>query len=487
MRVSDLLADDSLRLTLATPSSGDILDSPVKSVVSTESLSPTGFLEPDTLLLTTGQSMRFENEQIWLAYVERLKDARVSALAFSIGIVHPELPRNLGKAATSVGLPVLVVPPEVSALQLQQSINRSLSAERYWLSRRAWSVATHCMSVATRQGGIDELLGKISEFGKVDVAIYDDSGHYFAGPFRPSDELESSAEEDVDVLGLPLDEEFEWKLVAPKGSSDDTAVLLGPAATVISMTLARQFESPTGEFGDLLDRFALDLLSDAPDATSSVREGLKALGLDPRRPIGMMRAEGSSKVRRNLLAHRLQRLLTRDHRVSLIPYRNSSVLLYQPTNPSNDSDTAELDSNVCEDSVSSNAGDGLLIWRTLRSVDEVMLAYRQVLSATVAPGLSRASQPDTLDVASLIPPHMRKALATTVLDRIAMTRDGERHLATLRALLTTESLAQAATMLNVHRNTLRKDIARLEQAAGASLNTPSDLAPFAVALQILDM
>ena len=92
MRVVDLLLEHSLQLWFQTPSAEERLAREVSGCSPTELMDPTPYLDPHALLLTSGIAMNFSEPRTWDAFVERLAEVPVSAIAFATGMAHRVLP-----------------------------------------------------------------------------------------------------------------------------------------------------------------------------------------------------------------------------------------------------------------------------------------------------------------------------------------------------------------------------------------------------------
>lgn len=85
MRVSDLVDDPDLKITLRVPGSPGRLARPIVWCAPTEHMDPTPFLSVNALVLTNGMGLNVKDYRIWDAYVERLMEVPVSGLVFGLG------------------------------------------------------------------------------------------------------------------------------------------------------------------------------------------------------------------------------------------------------------------------------------------------------------------------------------------------------------------------------------------------------------------
>lgn len=482
MLVADLITDPELHLELATPSPTQDLNRPVRAAVVTESMAPTPYLEPDTLLLTTGIGMNFENARIWEAYVERLVDGQVSAVAFAIGQPHPQVPRGLTTAAHAAGLPVLAVPTDVPFLQLQHSVNQSIASERYWVSRQAWDLATHCTRAAGRNASVDELVDLIEDRSKAQVAVLDDAGHRFSGSSGASGDGGQRIS-----IPLPISGEATWELCVEEEEYRDMRTLLTPAAATLSMALSRQFENPAPTGSATIDGIIAD---PTRQGLTQLASDLADQGITSFQHAQVLRISSRSPVRRNLLAHRICSAMGNTHRTITLPVSDALFVLVSPhtastggNSPSTTDTEAGLD-RFLTGAVNEPAGDGVLSSAPVITVSGFVLELRRLLSRTLPPGVWSVGIPDITDIADLLPASLHEALAVSVLEPVLASSDRDRMLSTLSALLSTTTTTAAAEVAGVHRNTFISDRHRLERRLAMDLTDTGNRTVCVIALEL---
>ena len=176
MRVSDLLAEDSLQLRLHTPSTAKRLATSISYTAPAEFLDPTPFLGANCLLITHGIGFNFFDQRTWDAYVERLAGVPVCAIAFVTGVAHRLIPKPLVEAAKAHGIPLLEVPSVVPALQLQRFVTSVLEAERFALTRQSWELADFCAKAARSGGSLRAVLAEVAAAAEGQCAVFDTTG-----------------------------------------------------------------------------------------------------------------------------------------------------------------------------------------------------------------------------------------------------------------------------------------------------------------------
>ncbi|WP_312981462.1 PucR family transcriptional regulator [Corynebacterium sp.] len=478
MLIADLIADPSLHLELATPSWDEELHRPVRAVATAEQMDPTAYLEPDTLLLTTGMAMNFEDGRIWEAYVERLVGAHVPAVAFGIGQPHRRVPAGLLAAARSVGLPVLTVSADMPFLHLQHSVNQAIAGEKYWLSRQAWDIATVCTGSASRNESFDQLVQLIEMKAGTSLTVFDETGFPLAGS------LARGPGEGGNKLSIPLSisGETTWTLVVPDEPGRDMRVLLTPAAAILGMALTREVEDQGAAVATrTAEMIALPDSGLVPFVLSELLEA----GVDPARGIRGARIASRSGVRRSVLARRVASVLSPEDRSVLPVTVGSFLLIVMPDDGHSPQRCLPDVLNTLV--VDREAGDSVLVGPVCSTPEELVLSLRMQVGREVDPGVTVQDGPGLEDIVGLLPEVFRTPLISAVLGPLLETSDQRRSVATLEALLRSETQRGAAEALGVHRNTLLASRRRVERKLGQDLADPENRALCVMALRLLEM
>lgn len=473
MHVSDLITDSALGLELATPSTAESLTRRVRAVVATESLFPSTYLEPDTLVLTTGMSPELRDAATWHTYVKHLVDGDVAALAFGLGPSHPKVPQGLCTAARALDLPILVVPVDVPFLRLQQAVSRTIADERFRNTRRAWDIAGLCTARAAFDDNPSALLELIRAETNICLSVVDDAGAVFIA--APPDVAQDEGPHHIE-FPVALGEEAVWSLQARVSLPADARILLSPATTVVAMVLARQLSThPTAA-----TRRLSDILSNPATETKDLRAELIAEGLGGAPTIQAMRIASRTVLRQNLLARRVASKLGDAYRTLLVTVDERTILLIAPVDCS-----AQLPTDrSLRETVSAQAGDGILIAEPAQSVAQLALSVALTVRAPSPRGVDYSGAPRLDDIVQLIPETLRSALVDGVLGPLLRTRDSQKLLDALTALLATSSVSGAAVMLEVHRNTAQSLRARIEEVLAVNLDEGSERTALGVALAI---
>lgn len=487
MRVTDLMSDRLLRLELATPSSPAQLNARITTAVMTESIDPAAYLSPGTLVMTTGMALNFADVRIWNGYVERLRAAGVAALAFGLGAAHACVPAGLVSAARELGLPVLAVPRETPFLRLQATLHRALAEEEFAASRSGWSIAQECTRLATHGLDPEAVLEHMARRSDSRLRIVDDSLAQFAVSRHPSrDDPERDAplqarmpQDEVLSIPLPLDD-VTWFLQCRNTddgpSQTQLRALLGPAATVLSMILGRALEStlPGSEF-------SAELLAALESVDGGAAERISAAvqhhGVDLTQGARLLVLRSRGTVRVHLLTWRVLRLL--DETATAVPMKAPPGVMVlvaparQPKGPSrqNQAPMTEIWDELR--SAISGPDDSVLISDVLRSPE--MLSLFTALHSSrrfdhePPAGVEFVGPVQLQDVLRLVPSMHARAISEDVLGPLLRSPREAELLRSLRALLDTTTIAQAAALLGTHRNTARAHRDELERLLGLDL------------------
>lgn len=233
MRVSDLIGAPELGIEVHVAGPAGALDRAFTWCVPTESIDPSPFLTPGSLMLTSGMALNVTDVRIWDAYVERLAEVPIVALAFGLGPAHHELPDGLVAACEAHGVPLLVVPPEIPFVLVQRDAQDKLAAERYETLRRGSELAQDCTRLAASGGTLQDVLQRIARDVGGRVVLMDSTGTEL---LRAGSDGTLPARSEFTLPGAEKDH---FRLVVEEESvSPMIRTLLSPVAAVVSMQLS---------------------------------------------------------------------------------------------------------------------------------------------------------------------------------------------------------------------------------------------------------
>jgi hypothetical protein len=298
VNVDDLLQEASLGLVLKTDAPQSQHDTIVTGCAPTELMDPTPFLEPNSLLLTSGIGMNFSDERTWDAFVERLSKVPVAAIAFSTGIAHLTVPPGLVNASEARKIPLIEVPAAIPPLQLLRHIENLLVLERLDVVTQGWSLADKCARLANQGADVATLLVAIAEVVESPLAVFDAYGSVIAQyPAATEWALASHTKPTRGILSIPLPMGLNnpcQLAVRANDTGNRLSSLLGPVASIIALQLNRSVivdASRHQEIKNLLDTCE----SWDEYSHSDVRHAIQAIGLDHRKEMSLLVADVSGE------------------------------------------------------------------------------------------------------------------------------------------------------------------------------------------------
>ncbi|UTT50910.1 PucR family transcriptional regulator [Rhodococcus gordoniae] len=151
----------------------------ISFVQPTELLDPTPWLSENALVLTTGLGLTAAD---CAEYVRRLVDAGASAIGFGTGLSHDRIPSEMLDEADRWGLPVLEVPYTTPFAAITRSVSERLTEQQYESVRRAASAQVRITRAALR-GGTPAIVRELATAVGASVAFVDErSGAVAAHP-----------------------------------------------------------------------------------------------------------------------------------------------------------------------------------------------------------------------------------------------------------------------------------------------------------------
>lgn len=298
MRVVDLLLERSLQLRLQTPSSEGRLSVELSGCAPTELMDPTPFLDPHSVLLTSGIGMNFVDERTWDAFVERLAAVPVSAIVFSTGMAHQTLPPGLVLACARRDVPLLEVPSMVPPLQVDRFVESFMQAERLAVVNQGWSLADECARLANQDAEVVTLLVAVFDVIQSPIAVYDAYGSVIAQyPAAVTWTPGISKKPRAGVLSIPLPMGLNNPChLAVRETDNDKPLssLLGPVASIIALQLNRSVMVDASRHQEIKD-LVTACESWEESTHRDVRKAFQAAGLDPHAETSLLVADMSGE------------------------------------------------------------------------------------------------------------------------------------------------------------------------------------------------
>lgn len=476
-RLSNLLQLAPLGLRTVIAGTGDPA---VRWVTTSELTDPSPYLDGSELLLTTGLV-----EQDWTRFVNRIAAAGVAGVGFGIGLSHDDVPTGLATAAHEAGLPVIAVPESTPFIAIGKALSRLITAEERTSTETALAVQQELTRVVSQRDGVNNVLAVLAQAAEGDAGVVDESGTALA---PPDFQLRAAGRRAIDTLGRPQ----VGRSTVTETDEDGTTVVhpLGPAATGEFLVL-RTPAPPGGAVRTALTTTValLDLhaeraraesaaelrlrncasrliLTGAVDAGSEVA-ALARSGSSPPPVIQVLRATDPEAGLREQLARYYPDTLTAADEDGTV------AVLAAPT------DTADIETRALAAGCHVGTGHQVVLADAGRGDD----AARAALTATSArsPAI-RWDEWFRADIRTVLSAETSRAVSTRILGPVV---DDPVLLNTLRAYL--EHLGRwqpTSTELGVHRNTLRKRVARIEHLTGRSVDAAANRADLWIAVEI---
>lgn len=181
-RLIDLLLDQSLGLALVSDCDPHV---PVTGAHTIEIAHPSDWLQPGTVMLTTGllygePDKRGKSARAFRALVRELVSAGVAALGYGLGVVTDDVPRALVDEANRQHFAVFTVPREVSFMTvIDRVVEQTHSGEPHSL-RRVLQMQDHLLDALGATEPEQELISRLSAILRCSVLLYNELGDVVA-------------------------------------------------------------------------------------------------------------------------------------------------------------------------------------------------------------------------------------------------------------------------------------------------------------------
>jgi hypothetical protein len=435
----DLVARVDLGLTVLC--GADALDRPIRWAHVSELADPSPYLVGEELLLTAG--VRFPADVP--SYVAGLMSKGVSAIGFGVEPEFPTVPSSLVEACAAQGMPLLEVPPSTPFLAVSQALG-ALLAEIAVREQRMLADSQRALTrAATRVRPVESVLTTLAvvlncRADLVDPAAAPEDVAPLVGRVASgSGPRSASAQVGEDHVTLDPVEAAVLVVRRPAPLSAAERAVVAVALAVLGL-LRRDVESERGQIARLA---ASAVLRSQPSGVAGV------LGPGPYRVVA-----GQSRADYDVLAQRYGPLVSKedDGFLALVPEGFAA------------SGPVGVSSAVPESAIDSAAAEaGALLRRAL---------------ATGEPAFPAS------ELASLVDPVAARAFARR---ELAGLLGRPELIETLRVWLGQHgSWDRAATVLGVHRNSVRHRISHAERLLGRDLGSADARASLWFALMWLD-
>jgi PucR family transcriptional regulator, purine catabolism regulatory protein len=500
LTLGDLLKQPDLNLTLLTEDRS-ALSRPILGAHPIEIAFPSRWVPRDWIVLTTGLRLRGRRDE-QRRLIAELHEHGQAALGWGVGLVVQRVPPAVLDEANARGFPVFNVPIEVPFRDIISFVNGARFHDDLYVMRRIMAMQDYLMDALHLDDPERAIIERLAAMLEADALLLATDGSVLqhAGRTDPADVIDAVGasddalvEADVRgrrVLGLPVNTEHRragWlALVLPHGPLAERLgkPVLRSAAQLLGLVAhARRLEA-----SDERKRRVEVLLASLQEADGErvipLEHQARALGLDfsePARAVAWGRRvdrpplpaavidELALAIEDSLTAGRVPFLLApRDDWIAgIIQGSDEAIRHLLPER------TREIVLEV---------GVGRSI-RTLGDAAQSMADARVALEHACHSAES-VVRFDDLDPASWLLASCDQDVATQkVVELLDPLRDEVSLLETLRTYFAVDmNVAEASARLNVHRNTVRYRLARIEALLGMPLHAPRTIANLHLAL-----
>ncbi len=487
--LADVLAQESLGLRLVTRDAG-ALDRPVLGAHGSEALHPMPWMQHDWVLLITGVRL-VGRPDLQRRLVDELADGGLAALGFGVGVDFDDVPDELIDAADARRFPVFEIPLRTPFREIITFVNRSLLSTEVHQMRRVTSMREFLLDAIQDADPQERLVQRLGSLLSCTVALFGVDGRlWHASGAVPASELWDAVALHArggtpDVRGTPpmivavRDRELvaAWLIVARRSLETDvyarplvetTAALLSTLAGVQRITTTRERAEHAAFVGVLL----------APtreDETVRRRAAELGLELDAAPPV---RAVGAARGDPAALTVRLGAALAAHEPLAHIVATegDTAVALVQAGDD-------ELRDRLGE--LARRLGDATIaVGRRADTPEALRHSLHDAISGCrVPPGVPGISWYEDLDLLSwLLRTGDRDGLRRKARGVLEPLQGDAMLLGTLDCYFACGlSVVEAARSLNLHPNSLRYRLRRIEQRLGRSLLEPETIAALVLA------
>ncbi|MBU2602693.1 MAG: PucR family transcriptional regulator ligand-binding domain-containing protein [Actinobacteria bacterium] len=538
LTVRDLLAEPEFRLEAQAGSRS--FGRAVDGIHLSELDDPTPWMVPSSILLTTGLNIDTDHTA-GVRLVETLSVAGMSGLGIALGHYLTTLPPTMVQRAEEISFPLFTLPMDVPFRRVSAYVYDALASRDTYRLRRSMAVQSHLLELLIEERGVEELVQQLAHLLETTVLLYDGRGSLLTvarGQARFSSRgMATLWERYLEHRGR--------REILPAFQSSGFRVSYREVSlhgVVERVLLAAYANRPIPELAETTLSFAQKLLTldvlrnrDVADLQRRMRTGLmddlvsgigtetelsarmRQYDLAPEKPwrIAVLDvdsfterfpAEGHPAQRetrmqefKNTLLEAVDSFLAGQGLPFLTMLKSDSVVtLVQFTDTSVAS--AERTLVSLREAVEENLAPVTLsvgVSAAATGATGAATAFRQAREAL---GLTKPVEGLRTRFFDLVHPQSRlldsqspEGLAAIYEETIALLDDHDRErrtqlLRTLEVFLTQErSLNRTAETLHMHRNTLAKRIARIEEILGRSLAVTDDLVAIGLGLRAREL
>jgi PucR family transcriptional regulator, purine catabolism regulatory protein len=500
LTLGDVLGQQDLDLTLLTEDQA-ALSRPVLGAHSIEIACPSRWVPKDWIMLTTGLRLRGRRDEQRRLIAELAQNGQ-AALGWAIGLVVQRVPTAILDEANARGFPVFSVPIEIPFRDIILFVNGARLNDDLYVMRRIMAMQDYLMDALHLDDPEGAITGRLAAMLEADALLVGTDGTVLqrAGVTDPADVIDAlEAADDTlleaevrgrQLLGVPVSTEHRragWLVLVmrhgPLAERLGKPVLRSAAQLLGLVAHARRLEA--SDERKKREEVLLASLQEAEgERVIPLEHQALALGLDfsePARAVAWGRRADELPLPAAVLdevAIAIEDSLTAARVPFLIAPREDWIAgILQG---GDDAVPRLLPERARE--VGLEVGLGRSI-RTLGDAAQSMADARVALDHASHNG-ANIVRFDDLDPASWLLASCDQVVATQkVVELLDPLRDQAPLLETLRTYFAVNmNVPEAALQLNVHRNTVRYRLARIEDLLGMRLDAPRTIANLHLAL-----
>jgi purine catabolism regulator len=500
LTLGDVLRQPDLDLTLLTEDQA-ALSRPVLGAHSIEIACPSRWVPKDWIMLTTGLRLRGRRDE-QRRLIAELDENGQAALGWAIGLVVQRVPTAILDEANARGFPVFSVPIEIPFRDIISFVNGARLNDDLYVMRRIMAMQDYLMDALHLDNPESAITNRLAAMLEADALLLGTDGTVLqrSGGTDPADVIDALGRADDalleieargrHILGVPVNTEHRragWLVLiirqGPLAERLGKPVLRSAAQLLGLVAHARRLEASDerkkreevllaslqeaeGERVIPLEHQAMALGLDFSESARAVAWGRRA---DQPPSPGAVLDEAVLAIEDSLAAARVPFLVARrdDWIAGIIQGGDAALAHLLPERARG---------------LALDVGIGRSI-RTLGDAAQSMADARVALEHASHNG-ARIVRFDDLDPASWLLASCDQVVATQkVVEVLEPLREQAPLLETLRTYFAVNmNVAEAALRLNVHRNTVRYRLARIEELLDVQLHSPRTIANLHLAL-----
>lgn len=508
LALGDLLAEETLALRLLV-GGDDAHGRPVAGVHPIEIDSPSGWMAPNWVMLTTGVRL-LRRPAAQRTLIRELHEARISALGFGVGVGAGAgaaggdvVPPALLDEARRCGYPVFEVPLGTPFREIVRHVDRLLLVPEARHYERLPAIHRYMFDALAQEDPDTTLLTRLAALVDVDVLLFDEDGQVeFASSAlptqavweriarRPDSHLVEFELDGRHVVAVPTSVAMSgptwWIVACPRRATTLNPLIKPSVQAAAPLIAAIKRIDAVGHEREQRQRAALldaALEAEGEQRFQELASQLLVLGFDLADTTHLVRLEHVADLPQSAteaLGRGLHRKLARASAPCLLSVHRGSVvaLVCLP---------AEALREILQETLAEQSSARAGVSSPLTEIAQVPFADRDACTALSLTRNDAEGRPGFFvecDIGALLVSRARdETLRRTITRRLDPLLEHPPLYETLRCYFDNAlDIGASSKALFVHPNTMRNRIARIEELLGSSLRQPAVIAEVHLAL-----